>query len=398
MIQNTLIRPSPARPLAALALLTAAILLAGCGTLGASGPTRSAILDAGEQSYAEADIRVVDLDQPTIRRAGEVRRASSFAQTFGDSAPSGTVFGRGDTIAISIWEAPPAVLFGSAAVQSAIVGAAAPQGTNLPEQMVSDNGTVSVPFVGSVQVADRTAVEVEREIVERLQGRAHQPQAVVRLANNATRNVTVLGDVRDNRRVPLSATGERLLDAIAAAGGTRNPVERSTVQLARAQEVTVMPITAVIADPVQNVRLQPNDVITVFHQPFSFTAMGAVTQGAQVPFEGSGLTLAQAIGRVGGLRDDRADIRGVFIFRFEDPAVLDPTVVAAGRRTAEGRVPVIYRVDLSDPASFFAAQDFNIRDEDILYVSTAPLADLQRFLGAVSNIALSAVAIQNATQ
>lgn len=389
---------APARLYAAFVTLAAAILLGGCGSLGAAGPLRGAILDAGEQSYANADIRVIELDESTTRRAAHVRRASSFARTFGDSTPAQTVFGRGDTIAISVWEAPPSVLFGSGSVQSATVGAPSQPGTALPDQVVGDDGRVGVPFVGSVEVAGRTAVEIEREIVERLRGRAHQPQAVVRLANNATRNVTVLGDVHKNQRMPLSAMGERVLDAIAAAGGTINAVERSTVQLARGQEVTVMPITSVIADPRQNVRLQPNDVITVYHQPFSFTAMGAVTRNAEISFEGSGLTLAQALGRVGGLRDDRADIRGVFIFRFEDPAILDPAAVAAGRRTAEGLVPVIYRVDFKDPASFFVAQDFAIRNEDILYVSTAPLADLQRFLGAVSNVALSAVAIENATR
>ena len=35
----------------------------------------------------------------------------------------------------------------------------------------------------------------------------------------------------------------------------------------------------------------------------------AQSLGAEVPFEGGGLTLAQALGRVGGLRDERADIR-----------------------------------------------------------------------------------------
>jgi len=57
---------------------------------------------------------------------------------------------------------------------------------------------------------------------------------------------------------------------------------------------------------------------------------------------------------------------------------------------------VIYRVDLSNPATFFVAQSFPIRNRDVLYVSNAPLADLQKFVSIVSSMAFSLIAIPNA--
>jgi polysaccharide export outer membrane protein len=108
------------------------------------------------------------------------------------------------------------------------------------------------------------------------------------------------------------------------------------------------------------------------------------------------VTLSQALGRVGGIKDDRADIRGVFIFRLEDPAALDPAVAATGRRTPDGRIPVIYRINLSDPSSFFVAQTFPIRNKDVLYVSTAPLSDFQRFVSIVSSLAFTALGLGQA--
>jgi len=98
---------------------------------------------------------------------------------------------------------------------------------------------------------------------------------------------------------------------------------------------------------------------------------------------------------VGGLKDDRANIRGVFIFRLENPAALDPSVAATAQRTPDGRIPVIYRVDLSNPAMFFVAQSFPIRDKDVLYASNAPLADLQKFVSIVSSMAFSVIGITN---
>ena len=46
--------------------------------------------------------------------------------------------------------------------------------------------------------------------------------------------------------------------------------------------------------------------------------LGAVTKNEELSFEAQGISLTQALGRIGGLIDKRADASGVFIFRFED--------------------------------------------------------------------------------
>src|SRR5207247_1367833 len=48
--------------------------------------------------------------------------------------------------------------------------------------------------------------------------------------------------------------------------------------------------------------------------------------------------------------------------------------------TPEGKVPVIYSIDLKDPRSFFLAQTFPMRNRDVLYVANAPAAELQKVL------------------
>jgi len=195
--------------------------------------------------------------------------------------------------------------------------------------------------------------------------------------------------------VPLGPRGERLLDIIASAGGTRAPVHQTTVQVSRGGASATMPLEAIIADPAQNIRMKPDDVVTVLHQPYSFIALGAVARSAEIPFEGRGISLAQALARVGGLRDNQANIRGVFIFRLEDPAALDSAARGATPATEGGRVPVVYRLDLADARGFFVAQDFMIRDSDVIYVSTAPGAELREFLSTVTSLAFSAIAIGN---
>ncbi|WP_315759796.1 polysaccharide biosynthesis/export family protein [Sphingomonas sp. Y38-1Y] len=385
---------SPTSPRRGAALL--ACLLAGCTTMSASGPSSKAIVRASAPTDAQG-ISIVALDEAAAQRSASYARSQLFADVFGATAASGTVIGTGDVLDIAIWEAPPAVLFGATPPGAAIGGALA-QSAGIPQQVVGEDGTVSVPFVGTLAVRDRTPQEVGRMIVQRLTGRAHSPQAIVRLAQNDSRAVTVMGEVGATRRVPLTPRGERVLDAVAAAGGSRQPIAKTTVQLTRGDRTAAMPLDVVMRDPAQNIVLRPGDIVTAVFQPYSFVALGAVGQNAEVPFEGGGITLAQALGRIGGLRDDRADVRGVFVFRLEQPDALDPAIATGARRTAAGLIPVVYRLDLGQGAAFFTAQDFGIRDRDVIYVSNAPIADLQKFLNIVSSAAFSVTGINNAVR
>jgi polysaccharide export outer membrane protein len=370
-----------------------ASVLAGCTSLGAAGPSAGQVQRIEGKDYAGERIALVDLTPQTRQRIAAYEVSLGLAERLGNGSPGAWLIGPGDALEIALWEAPPAVLFGSGAVIPGLDAGA--QNRTVVSQVVDSAGAITVPFAGRIEAGGRSPAEVERAIVAKLKGRANDPQASVRLALNDSRNVTVLGEVAASRRVPLGPRGERLLDIIASAGGPRAPVHQTTVQVSRGGTSAVMPLEAIIADPGQNIRMIPEDVVTVLHQPYSFIALGALERSAEIPFEGRGISLAQALARVGGLRDDKASIRGVFIFRLEDPAALDPAARAATPATEDGRVPVVYRLNLADARGFFVAQDFMIRDQDVIYVSTAPGAELREFLLTVSSLAFSAIAISN---
>jgi len=383
-----------ARKIISLLLLSAA--LSGCSAFGASGPRAGTIMAAQHQRFEVADIKVVDVDAAVAQRLVAANRPLLFSETLGEGRASGTIVGRGDALDVSLWEAPPAVLFGSMVADSRVTSATAlPVGRNieLPEQVVDSSGRITVPFAGSIPAAGRTTEQIQRDIVARLTGKAHLPQAVVRLARNVSSNVNVVGEVTNSTRVPLTARGERVLDVIAAAGGVKQPVAKVAIQITRGPTVLTLPMEQIVRDSSQNIILQPDDIVTAIYQPYTFTALGAVRNNGELPFEAVGLTLSQALGRIGGLDDSRADIRGAFIFRFEDPRLLPPTIGKPTLVASNGRVPVIYRVDLRNPVTFFAAESFPIKDKDIIYVSTAPAADFQKFLNTVSSVAFSVIGI-----
>lgn len=379
-----------------LAWLVAALTVSGCASTQLSLPVAGPLgpeVEAAASKNNDRGIVLVDLDDARVRRLVELARGPLLSEVFGATAIANARVGPGDALEVSVWEAPPAALFGSGGIQDArSMASGGVRATVLPEQVVGANGHINVPFVGSVPAAGRSLQEIEEDVARQLRSKANNPQVMVRLLRNVSSTVTVVGEVSSSVRMPLTPRGERLLDALAAAGGARQPVGKVTVQLTRevlangqrAARVVAAPLDKVVTDPSQNVLLQPGDVVTVLHQPNSLMLLGATTRNEEINFEAQGITLAQTLARAGGLQDQRANPEAVFIFRFEEPTVLsDATKV---RTAPDGRVPVIYRVNLRDPASFFMAQGFPMRNRDILYVSNAPAAELQKFLNIVSSV------------
>jgi polysaccharide biosynthesis/export protein len=375
--------------LVALTLIT----LAGCSALlPSAGPSAGEVKNA-PNSHRLKDIKVIDLNNSIVSQLSLAQEQTLFSNTFRSEALTGNVIGAGDVIEVSIWEVPPALFSGLSIDPRAQSGAT--HVTTFPEQVVSNEGTINIPFAGQIYVAGCTLKQIEAEIVFRLKGKANQPQVLVRSVSNNTTNVIIVGDVAKSVRMPLTAKRERLLDALAAAGGVRQTVNKTTLQLTRGKQVQSMPLDMIIRDPKQNIILLPDDIITLLFQPLSFTALGATGKNEEINFEAPSISLAQALARAGGLTDSRANARGVFIFRYETYKAIE----LASQQfppSQDGKVPVIYRVNIKDPASFFIAQNFQMHNKDILFVSNAPSADFQKFLNMVVSIVYPVVNVINA--
>ena len=94
---------------------------------------------------------------------------------------------------------------------------------------------------------------MQREIEERLAGKAIEPQVIVTVDKSVCRLATVSGEVVSGARVPLSVGGDRLLDLIAAAGGAKAPIYETFVRLSRDGVTVTMPMSRLVSNPAENI-------------------------------------------------------------------------------------------------------------------------------------------------
>ena len=366
---------------AALGAVGLAATLSACSSVPSAGPSRDAVFDAAGRT--DAPFALVEINETVINALAHWPGPSLFAR-FGDYR--GAVeqrIGIGDSVSVTIYEAAAGGLFSNPSTSPMSPGA---RTAVIPEQVVARDGSITVPYAGRVSVVGKTPPEVEAAIVERLEGKAIEPQAIVTLSKSLGSSVTLNGEISLGSRVPLNTRGDRLLDVIATGGGTHVPVEETFLELSRGNRTARVPMQALLADPRENIFARPGDTLTIIRYPLTFTAVGATLKNAVVPFQASSLSLAEAVAKAGGLIDERADPEGVFVLRYEAAGLAREYPLPAAFRH-QALVPVAYHINMREPGSLLLSRRFQIHDKDILFVSNSPVNELAKVLAVVNLVA-----------
>jgi polysaccharide export outer membrane protein len=388
--------------------IVVAALLPACSLLPGTGPKSDAVegnATAGVRSSTPLPYALVDVTADTIGFLSQPNLIT-FKGEFPDKrAKPEQVVGVGDVLNISIFEAAPGGLFtpGQAA------GARPGNFVDLPAQAVDQKGSIYVPYAGEIPAAARTIPDIQQAIVARLRNRAIEPQVVVSLNQQHSSVVSVLGDVNTPGVLALNSVGERLLALIARAGGPKFEAVESYVTLQRDGKRVKVLLSRVVHDPRENIFIRPNDVIFLTRESPTFTALGALNQNvfgfnSEIPFDVETLTLAQAMGKAGGLNDNQSDPSELYVYRYEDRHYLEKMGVDTTRFTMD-HVPTIYRLNLRDPSGMLLASAFQMKIKDVMYVANAKVVDYYKLLllinqtsAAVSNTATTVTNVNTAVK
>lgn len=316
--------------------------LASCTFMSQSGPQKDRI-QAGEPAYTLIDVKS-RADLPSVGR------------TYGLGQLPPSIKGNGYTDKVRSRDTLRFTII-DLSEQSPFYTKGEP--FNFGPLEVPEDGRVSIPYVGEIQVLNRTLTQISNNLNERLKPVSNTAQAAVGRSARIPRTANVIGEVKNPGPVPLERSDISSLDLLAASGGPTEAEHLYKYTLRRAGHDYVFDYQGFRqrAFPIEE-----GDLLSVNTDMSNrFYVMGAINKPTTVPFPVPAPTLADALGAATGLDERRSDPSGVFIFR-------------------KGNPDQVYTINLKDPASILLTQRFPLRGEDIVYVTEAPLVRWNRLI------------------
>lgn len=332
-------------------ILATILALAGCDVARTSFPTdpQAATAQSGG-AFTVVPLtaqNVASLNQPAPTRGRASNPPKAGAQAYR--------LGAGDVVDIQVWDHPD--------LKPTERSTAAQAGFRLQA-----DGTFYYPPVGAIQGAGRTAEQVRLEIARALSATLTDPQVDLRVTGYNSQAVAVTGAVGAPNRQMLTDVPMTLLEAIQAAGGLSDEADAGAIRLQRGGASHGINLRAFLdgGAVAQNPILRGGDVVVVPKRKAAQAyLLGQLVKPATLDLSEGPVNLTQAVTQMGGLREDQADARGIFVFRYG----------ATGLQ--------VYQLNASSPVAYLVGTRFTLHPEDVVYVTASPL---HRWNRVISNL------------
>lgn len=249
-----------------------------------------------------------------------------------------------------------------------------PSGTynELSGRVVNSDGTFFFPFVGRVRAAGRTVEEIRDELARGLSQYLKTPQVDVAVQNYRSQRVFVSGEVRNPGAVLITDVPVSVADALAATGGLGPEADLSNVTITRGDKSFTVDLYGMYygGDVSRNTRLMAGDIVNVPERRFNKVfVLGEVFRPTSIVMPRGRMTLAEALGDVGGVNPLTANAGQVYVLR--------------GSGAAGPEKPQIYHLNASSPDALVLADRFELRSRDVVYVDSVKVV---RWARVVNNI------------
>lgn len=345
----------------------ALVVLASCGIISRTGPTERQIRAGSVENGG--DIHIIDVTDEIVALTTR-DQSLGFTTTFLNAgSPSVDTIHAGDLLAITIWEN----------VDNGVFATQGNRVTALPPTQVDQLGNIFVPYAGTIRANGRTPNDLRIEITDLLSPQTPDPQVEVRREAGNGSTVSILGGVTGQGVFPITAVNRRLTGMIANAGGISLDPSVVKITIRRGQHLGQIWLQDLFDDPGNDIPLRNGDRLFIEKDERYFVSLGETGQ-RRVGFATSNPTAIEALALVGGLRGGTSNPKGIFVFREEPPEIanliLNRTDITEPQR-------VVYVIDLTVETTLFTAQNFQILDEDTLYVTEAPYVAFRKVLGTV---------------
>ncbi|MFM0592670.1 polysaccharide biosynthesis/export family protein [Paraburkholderia dilworthii] len=336
---------------------TDATLLAAKNSQPAASEKVDATPDTPEIAITEVDAALIS--QLAQRRQQQQLELSQLLS----GTPREYVVGAGDVLQIVVWDHPEfAAALGSSQIQSS-----ARPGDPLAGFIVDQNGSLTFPYAGTLQVAGLRTDEIQQRLSLALGKYFVKPQVTVRMASYRAHQVYVDGEVHSPGALSVNDVPMTLYEALSRAGGFSETADQSDLVLVRGGQSHRVNLTQLLAQGVSPSRLFLNtgDVLRVMPRDENGVyVMGEVNKPVSaVPRRTGVITLADALSQAGSVNASTADAAQMFVIR--------------GSLTG---TPEVFHLDGRSPVAMLLAKDFELQPKDVVYVDGSGLVRFNRVL------------------
>ncbi|WP_298679950.1 polysaccharide biosynthesis/export family protein [uncultured Lentibacter sp.] len=275
----------------------------------------------------------------------------------------------GDSIDLIIWDSD---------ANSLLTGAGS-KSTDMRGLRVSPAGTVFVPYLDEVVVSGFSSTEARRHIQQRLTEISPSAQVQLMLSAGQQNSVDLVAGVGKPGSYPLPSKNTSILSVLSLAGGIDQGLRNPLVRLNRANRSYAVRAEKLYTDQSLNTVLRGGDKIIVREDDRYFTALGATGTETIVPFDQETITAMEALSRLGGLSDARANLKAVLVLREYSAA---QTGAGPGRPEL---AHVVFTFDLTHADGLFAARSFEIAAGDTILATESAVTAARSLFGLIGS-------------
>jgi polysaccharide export outer membrane protein len=177
---------------------------------------------------------------------------------------------------------------------------------------VSLDGTINMPYIGSIQVLGKTVTEVEQEITEKLkEGYIKFPIVAVTLLRSLSKEIFTYGEINKIGKIQFEKDMS-IGKAMSIAGGVTNDGRYGKIRVRRKQEgesggykdivEAKLNDGAIVNSEIEDMLLQPDDILIV-ERSKTFLIQGEVASRGRFVLE-KDMTVLRALLQAGGVNEN----------------------------------------------------------------------------------------------
>jgi polysaccharide export outer membrane protein len=267
--------------------------------------------------------------------------------------------GPGDQLRVQVWSTPERT---ASAEERSLQPLEGP--------VVDEPGTFFSPFVGEVRAAGRTVREIRTDLTEKLSAYLRDPQVEVAVETFRAHQVMAIGAVGSPGPVTITNVPLRLVDLLNQTSTTATS-DLSRVELRRRGQQFIVNARLFLerGDMRHNPLLRPGDTVFVPELTDNVVYVFGEISTTRLALTRTDKSLTEVLAQLGGIDRQRANARGVFVFRRTDV-------------TTEG-FDVVFQFDLTNAATLVMMKSFPVMPQDIIFVTKDPITRWTDTVGRV---------------